>query len=268
MYAKIFASIYQGTLRGNTNGLVVFTNMLAHADSAGWVDIHPRAISEETGLPIEKVREAIAELSAPDPESRSPEEEGRRIVLLDDHGIGAGGWSTTGNTGRSRARKTVAKRTRRPSNGTATSSRSQHGVSTRNNASAQSAQAEAEAEAEADTNTKKTAPRKRSAARFRRESCTRFARPEYPVDCRMAPSPQGQEGTVDATALDDIVRSRQECRIDPAEAILHTVAKNSWVGFNASWLEPKPNGGAAKNTGKHNFSTMDYTKGVNEDGTF
>lgn len=59
--------------------------MLAHADSAGWVDIHPKAIAEEVGLTVEQVRAAIAELEAPDPESRSPEHEGRRIILLDEH---------------------------------------------------------------------------------------------------------------------------------------------------------------------------------------
>lgn len=90
MYAKLFASIYQGTLRGNTHGLVVFTNMLAHADKDGWVDMHPRAIAEEVGLTVEQVQEAINELESPDPESRSPEENGRRIVRMDEHR--AWGW--------------------------------------------------------------------------------------------------------------------------------------------------------------------------------
>lgn len=90
MYAKLFASIYQGTLRGNTHGLVVFTNMLAHADIEGWVDIHPRAIAEEVGLTIEQVMLAITELESPDPESRSPEQQGRRIVRMDEHR--AWGW--------------------------------------------------------------------------------------------------------------------------------------------------------------------------------
>lgn len=65
--------------------------MLAHADSSGWVDIHPRAIAEEVGLTIEQVQAAIDELEAPDPESRSPEHEGRRIIRLDDHR--AWGWA-------------------------------------------------------------------------------------------------------------------------------------------------------------------------------
>lgn len=90
MYVKLFASIYQGTLRGNSHGLLVFTNLLAHADKDGFVDIHPRAISEEVGLPVDHVRAALEVLESPDDESRSPEEQGRRIVRMDDHR--AWGW--------------------------------------------------------------------------------------------------------------------------------------------------------------------------------
>jgi len=59
--------------------------MLAHADSTGIVDIHPRAIAEEVGISVERVRAAIAELESEDHDSRSPEENGKRLVLLDKH---------------------------------------------------------------------------------------------------------------------------------------------------------------------------------------
>jgi hypothetical protein len=85
VYAKLFTSIYQGTLRGDSHGLLVFTNLIAHADSAGHVDIHPRAIADEVGLSLEQVRAALLKLEAPDEESRSPELEGRRIVRLNEH---------------------------------------------------------------------------------------------------------------------------------------------------------------------------------------
>ena len=68
----------------------MFTNLLAHADKMGQVDIHPRAIAEEVGLSVDQVRAALDELESPDPESRSPEEEGRRIIRLDEHR--AWGW--------------------------------------------------------------------------------------------------------------------------------------------------------------------------------
>jgi len=85
MYAKLFTSIYQGTLRGNSHGLLVFTNLLAHCDKTGVVDMHPRAIAEEVGLTIEQVRAALDELESSDDESRSPEHDGKRIIRLDEH---------------------------------------------------------------------------------------------------------------------------------------------------------------------------------------
>ena len=90
MYAKLFTSIYQGTLRGNSHGLLVFTNLLAHCDKEGVADIHPRAIAEEVGLSQDQVRAALEVLESPDDESRSPEEHGRRIIRIDEHR--AWGW--------------------------------------------------------------------------------------------------------------------------------------------------------------------------------
>lgn len=85
MFGKVFASLYQGTLRGRSREILVFTNMIACADRDGFVDKHPRAIAEETGLSLEDVAAAIEHLEAPDPESRSPAEDGRRIARIDDH---------------------------------------------------------------------------------------------------------------------------------------------------------------------------------------
>ena len=90
MYAKLFSSLYQGTLRGRSDEILVFTNLLAHCDKEGYVDKHFRAIAEETGISQDRVMEAIGILERPDLESRSPEAEGRRIVRIDDHR--AWGW--------------------------------------------------------------------------------------------------------------------------------------------------------------------------------
>lgn len=102
MYVKLFTSIYQGTLRGNSRGLLVFTNLLAHCDKEGVVDMHPRAIAEEVGLTQDQVRAALDELEAPDAESRTPDMDGRRIVRLDEHR--AWGWRVV-NYGKYRAIK-------------------------------------------------------------------------------------------------------------------------------------------------------------------
>ena len=159
MYAKLFASIYQGTLRGNTHGLVVFTNLLAHADASGWVDIHPRAIAEEVGLSLAEVQKALLELEAPDPDSRSPEQEGRRILRMDEHR--SWGWIIV-NHGKYRAIRN--EEDRREQNRLAQKRFRDKKLEDSKHSKPRkpmSAQAEAEAEAEAEEiNTKKSrAPR-------------------------------------------------------------------------------------------------------------
>jgi len=143
MYVKLFSSIYQGTLRGRTNELLVFTNLLAHADRYGVVDMHWNAISEETGLPKEAVLEAIKNLEAPDPESRSPDEQGRRITRMDEHR--AWGWHVV-NYAKYRAIKNEDDR------------REQNRIAQEKWRSKQRKppSAHAEAEAKADTKAKKT----------------------------------------------------------------------------------------------------------------
>lgn len=100
IYVKLFASLYQGTLRGRSDEILVFTNLLAHADAHGIVDKHWRAIAEETGLPRERVEAAILTLESPDSESRSPEMDGCRLVRMDEHR--AWGWKIV-NYGKYRA---------------------------------------------------------------------------------------------------------------------------------------------------------------------
>ncbi len=90
MYAKLFASLYQGTLRGRSHEILVFTNLLAHCDRHGFVDKHFRAIAEEVGLTREQVESAIQNLEAPDFESRSKELDGARLERIDEHR--AWGW--------------------------------------------------------------------------------------------------------------------------------------------------------------------------------
>jgi hypothetical protein len=85
MYVKIFAQIYDSSIAENYLVRFVFEDFLILADKHGHVDMTPGAIARRTNVPIDIVKEGIERLSSPDLESRSPEEEGRRIVLLDPH---------------------------------------------------------------------------------------------------------------------------------------------------------------------------------------
>jgi hypothetical protein len=84
MYAKIFAQIYDGTLctQGPWEALVTFQQMLVLADQDGTVDMTVEAIARRTTIPLEIIAKGIAALQLPDSKSRTPTEDGRRIIPL------------------------------------------------------------------------------------------------------------------------------------------------------------------------------------------
>lgn len=53
------------------------------ADKHGHIDMTYQAMSAVSGWPLDLLKQAIADLMKPDPESRSTESEGRRLELLD-----------------------------------------------------------------------------------------------------------------------------------------------------------------------------------------
>jgi hypothetical protein len=90
MFVKIFSQIFDSSIAEDYLVRFVFGDFLILADKDGHVDMTPGAISRRTNVPLEIVNRAIEKLSAPDRDSRSPDEEGRRIVLIDPHR--AWGW--------------------------------------------------------------------------------------------------------------------------------------------------------------------------------
>jgi DNA-binding MarR family transcriptional regulator len=80
----MFRSIFDGSLYGQFEPTVVFMAMLVIAEREGIVDMTPEAIAAKCGYPLDIVRRGIAELEKPDLRSRTPDEEGRRIVKLED----------------------------------------------------------------------------------------------------------------------------------------------------------------------------------------
>lgn len=86
MYGKIFRQMYRGTLAsvGPWEALVTFQQLIVLADQDGNVDMTPDAIARETTIPREIIDKGLGVLAAPDPYSRTPDEEGRRIIPLDE----------------------------------------------------------------------------------------------------------------------------------------------------------------------------------------
>lgn len=85
MYAKIFSQIYDSSLVEDYPTRCVFMDLLILANRHGVVDMTPEAIARRTNAPIATITSALAKLSQPDPRSRTNAEDGRRIVLLDEH---------------------------------------------------------------------------------------------------------------------------------------------------------------------------------------
>jgi hypothetical protein len=156
VYAKVFSQIFDSSIAENHLTRWVFTDLCVLADRDGVVDMTAAAISRRTNAPVEVVEHALAELSKPDPQSRSGEEDGRRIVLIDSHRDW--GWRIVNYE---KYRNTRDDETRREQNRNAKRKQRQRERESANPASApvsngqhgqpRSAQAEAEAEAEAKT---------------------------------------------------------------------------------------------------------------------
>lgn len=82
-YTPVFRTIFEGSLCGQwpyTAGWLIF---LALADKNGCVDMTPQYISMTTGMPIDDLMKCVERFLQPDPASRTPTDEGRRLALID-----------------------------------------------------------------------------------------------------------------------------------------------------------------------------------------
>lgn len=103
MYGKIFADIFDSSLIAVGGWLPTYTmmSMVALADKDGLVQVAPLALYRKLSLAdgaieitFEQFTKALTYLESPDPESRSPAQEGKRIIPLSqvDEIEGNRGW--------------------------------------------------------------------------------------------------------------------------------------------------------------------------------
>lgn len=85
MYGKLFTSMYDGTLVEDWRALITFQQLIILCDSEGVIDMTPHSISSRTGIPIEHIKAGLEILEKEDKYSRTNRENGKRIVLIDDH---------------------------------------------------------------------------------------------------------------------------------------------------------------------------------------
>lgn len=88
MFVKLFAQILDSSIADNRKLRHFFTDLLLCADASGNVMMTDSAISRRIGADMQEVEWGLRELSSPDPRSKTPDHEGRRIERIEDHGYG------------------------------------------------------------------------------------------------------------------------------------------------------------------------------------
>jgi len=80
-YAKLWSSVTRSSLwqRESNEVRILFITMLAIADAEGYVGSSVPGLAKEACLAVEEIRDALNVLESPDPDSRDPANEGRRI---------------------------------------------------------------------------------------------------------------------------------------------------------------------------------------------
>lgn len=86
-FTKLFSSITESTVWMETSNIrIVWITMLAMADRKGRVWASVPGLANRSRVPVDECRKAVETFLAPDPDSRTKENEGRRIEEID------GGW--------------------------------------------------------------------------------------------------------------------------------------------------------------------------------
>lgn len=83
MFAKVFSQIFDSSIAENYQHRHIFMDLLVLADSDGVIDMTPEAIARRTNVPAKQIKDALAALCSPDTASRTPHEEGRRLLPID-----------------------------------------------------------------------------------------------------------------------------------------------------------------------------------------
>jgi hypothetical protein len=142
-YAKIFPSMYTGSMYGA--GAVVFAVwcwILSHKDENGEAEVNPVVVGNEIGCTPQEVEAALGYLMRPDPNSRSKDHEGQRLIRLSQFSYRVVNNDKYRRQGRDRTTYWRQYREKKRATGCATGAQV---------AQPKSTQAEAEAEAEKNT---------------------------------------------------------------------------------------------------------------------
>lgn len=88
MFVKLFTGILDSSIASNRTLRHFFTDLLLCADAKGYVIMTKEAIAKRTGASLKEVEWGLKELQKPDPLSKTPGFDGKRVEPLPDSGYG------------------------------------------------------------------------------------------------------------------------------------------------------------------------------------
>jgi hypothetical protein len=84
-YTPLFDTMLTGTLYGRWPHTGIWACLLSRATREGIIDETPQALAAAIGVPVDTLMTCIRDFMNPDPDSRSPEHDGRRLALIHEH---------------------------------------------------------------------------------------------------------------------------------------------------------------------------------------
>ena len=87
MYGRIFESLYEGSMVGSGSAMFavwpyVIAKMKPDPEVGAQVDLNPELLAFVLGESSEVIQGVIEKLCSPDPKSRTPDEDGRRLIKI------------------------------------------------------------------------------------------------------------------------------------------------------------------------------------------
>ena len=85
-YVPLFDSVLDGTLFGKWPHTGIWTCLLSQVDKHGVIDMNPNLLAAKIGVPVDLLLSCITDFMQPDPGSRTKDNDGRRLELIDPEG--------------------------------------------------------------------------------------------------------------------------------------------------------------------------------------
>lgn len=82
-YVPLFDSVLDGTLFGKWPHTGIWTCLLSQVDQYGEIDMNPALLAAKIGVPVDLLLSCVRDFMQPDPGSRTKDNDGRRLELID-----------------------------------------------------------------------------------------------------------------------------------------------------------------------------------------